>query len=49
MDTGLTMNSLKFSGLITQKEMSRVHDAVLDHLTAENVFTRIRTHYEFCE
>ena len=37
---------LEISGLMTEEEMKRVNDTVLGHLTAEDVFTRIREHYE---
>lgn len=39
----------EISGLVTREEMDRVHDTVLGHLTAEDVFTHIRAHYESCE
>ena len=33
---------------MTQEEMEQVHDTVLGHRTAEDVFARIRAHYESC-
>lgn len=46
---GSSEGLLEISGLMTREEMDRVHDTVLGHLTAEDVFARIRTHYEFCK
>lgn len=46
---GSSEGLLEISGLMTREEMDRVHDTVLGHLTAEDVFTRIRTHYESCK
>ena len=46
---GSSEGLLEISGLMTREEMDRVHDTVLGHLTAEDVFARIRTHYESCK
>lgn len=46
---GSSEGLLEISGLITREEMDRVHDTVLGHLTVEDVFARIRTHYESCK
>ncbi|HIY02998.1 MAG TPA: hypothetical protein IAA26_14335 [Candidatus Blautia faecipullorum] len=43
---GSSEGLLEISGLMTREEMDRVHDTVLGHLTAEDVFARIRMHYE---
>lgn len=43
---GSSEGLLEISGLMTQEEMDMVHDTVLGHLTAEDVFVRIRSHYE---
>lgn len=40
---------LEISGLMTWKEMDKVHDTVLGHLIAEDVFAHIGTHYESCK
>lgn len=40
---------LEISGLLTREEMDRVHDTVLGHLTAKDVFARIRAHYGPCK
>lgn len=37
-------NLLEIMGLLTNEEAE--HDSVLGHLTAENVFERMRAHYE---
>ena len=46
---GSSEGLLEISGLMTREEMDRVHDTVLGHLTAEDAFARIRTHYESCK
>ncbi len=46
---GSSEGLLEISGLMTREEMDRVHDTVLGHLTAEDVFARIRGHYESCK
>lgn len=46
---GSSEGLLEISGLMTREEMDRVHDTALGHLTAEDVFARIRTHYESCK
>lgn len=46
---GSSEGFLEISGLMTREEMDRDHDTVLGHLTAEDVFARIRTHYESCK
>ena len=46
---GSSEGFLEISGLMTQEEMDRVHDTVLGYLTAEDVFARIRAHYESCK
>lgn len=46
---GFADGLLEISGLVTKEEMDRVHDTVLGHLTAEDVFARIKTHYESCK
>lgn len=43
---GSSEGLLEISGLMTKEEMDRVHDTVLGHLTAEDVFARIKDHYE---
>lgn len=45
---GSSEGFLEISGPMTREEMARVHDTVLGHLTAEDVFASIRTHYESC-
>lgn len=45
---GSSEGLLEISGLMTQEEMDQVHDTVLGHRTAEDVFARIRAHYESC-
>ena len=42
-----TMDLLKL--VMTQEEVDNVHDTVLGHLTAEDVFARIKVHYESCK
>ena len=46
---GSSEGLLEISGLMTEEEIDRVHDTVLGHLTAEDVFARIKEHYESCE
>lgn len=46
---GSSEGLLEISGLMTREEMDRVHDTVLGYLTAEDVFARIRVHYESCK
>lgn len=46
---GSSEGLLEINGLMTREEMDRVLDTVLGHLTAEDVFARIRMHYEFCK
>lgn len=46
---GSSEGLLEIIGLMTSEEMDRVHDTVLGHLTAEDVFARIRAHYESCK
>ena len=46
---GSSEGFLEISGLMTREEIDRIHDTVLGHLTAEDVFARIRTHYESCK
>lgn len=41
---GSSENLLEIMGLLTPEEAK--HDSVLGHLTAENVFERMRAHYE---
>ena len=41
---GVEENLLEIMGLLTPEEAE--HDSVLGHLTAENVFERMRAHYE---
>ena len=41
---GSEENLLEIMGLLTPEEAE--HDSVLGHLTAENVFERMRAHYE---
>lgn len=43
---GSSEGLLEISGLMTKEEMDRVHDTVLGHLTAEDVFARIKGHYD---
>ena len=46
---GSSEGLLEISGLMTREEMDIVHDTVLGHLTAEDVFARIRGHYKSCK
>lgn len=46
---GSSEGLLEISGLMTWEEMDRVHDTVLGNLTAEDVFARIKAHYESCK
>lgn len=46
---GSSEGLLEISGLMTQEEVDKVHDTVLGHLTAEDVFARIKAHYESCK
>ena len=45
---GSSEGLLEISGLMTKEEMDQVHDTVLGHLTARDVFERIMAHYESC-
>lgn len=42
-----TMDLLKL--VMAQEEVDKVHDTVLGHLTDEDVFARIKVHYESCK
>ena len=46
---GSSEGLLEISGLMTEEEMNKVHDTILGYLTAEDVFARIKTHYETCK
>ena len=46
---GSSEGFLEISGLMTREEMDRVHDTVLGHLNAEDLFARIKAHYESCK
>ena len=37
---------LEIKGLMTDEECQRVHNTVLGHLTAENIFARIKAHWD---
>ena len=37
---------LEIQGLMTKKELEETHDTVLGYLSAENVFERIKEHYQ---
>lgn len=46
---GSSEGLLEISGLMTEEEMDEVNDTVLGNLTADNVFARIKAHYESCK
>lgn len=43
---GSEKDLLEISGLMTKKEMEETQDTVLGYLTAEDVFQRIKNHWE---
>jgi len=43
---GSQKDLLEIFGLMTKKELEETHDTVLGYLTAENVFERIKKHYQ---
>lgn len=43
---GSQKDLLEISGLMTKKELEETHDTVLGYLSAENVFERIKNHYQ---
>lgn len=43
---GREKDKLEIQGLLTEQELDETDDTVLGYLTAENVFTRIKKHFE---